>query len=103
MTDQLGESYRQARRELKFQLITWTVFAAWVVGFGAVAAYNAESETVEMTLGMPRWVVWGIAVPWVVAFLITVYFAGWFMQDTELVDDSEPADPASETSAPGNG
>ena len=89
MADQLGESFRQARRELRFQLITWGAFAAWVVGYGAFNAYAAETANVQMTLGMPSWVMWGIAVPWFLAFVITVYFAGWFMQDTELVEDAD--------------
>ena len=88
MSDELGESFRQSRRELTFQLITWTVFASWVVGYCANTAFEAESETVVTTLGMPSWIVWGIAVPWLVAFAVTVVFAGWFMQDTALVDDS---------------
>ncbi len=89
MADQLGESFRQARRELRFQLITWTLFATWVVGYCGFTGFAAESEDVKTTLGMPSWVVWGIAVPWAVAFVVTVYFAGWFMKDTELVDDSD--------------
>jgi len=89
MTDQLGESFRQARRELRFQLTTWALFALWVVGFCGVNAFDAETSDVETILGMPSWVVLGIAVPWFVAFLVTVYFSGWFMQDTDLVDDSE--------------
>lgn len=89
MADQLAESFRQARRELWFQLITWGVFAVWVVGLCGVTAFDAESPSVETTLGMPSWVLWGIAVPWTAAFAVTIYFAGWFMQDTELVDDTE--------------
>jgi hypothetical protein len=106
MSNQLGESFRQARRELRFQLITWTAFAAWVVGYGALNAYAAETENVQMTFGMPSWVMWGIAVPWFLAFVVTVYFAGWFMQDTELVDDADstPAtDVIAEDLVQGNG
>ena len=111
MTDQLGESFRQARRELRFQLITWGAFAAWVVGYGALNAYAAEAYaadtgTVPMTFGMPSWVMWGIAVPLFLAFLITVYFAGWFMQDTELVENAgvtTATDVNSKDPAQGNG
>lgn len=95
MADELGESFRQARRELKFQLVTWTLFAVWVVGYCGVTAFEAEKAEVTTTLGMPDWVVWGIAAPWVVAFVVTVWFAGWFMKDTELVDDFQtPEEPA---------
>ena len=88
MADELGESFRQARRELRFQLITWTAFAVWVVGYCAFTGFAAEKEDVEMMLGMPSWVVLGIGLPWVIAFGITVWFAGWFMKDTELRDGS---------------
>lgn len=100
MSDELGESFRQARRELRFQLITWTLFAIWVVGYCGFTAFDAERADVPTTLGMPSWVLWGIGVPWVIAFVVTVWFAGWFMKDTELVDDLEspesPSEPAPE-------
>jgi len=90
MTDRLGESFRQSRRELRFQLITWAVFAVWVVGYCAMTGFAAEKEDVEILLGMPRWVALGIALPWVVAIAVIGWFSGWYMQDTELVDDSSP-------------
>ena len=97
MTDQLGESFRQARRELRFQLTTWTLFATWVVGYCGLTAFDAEKPDLDTALGLPGWVVWGVGAPWVVAFVVTVWFAGWFMKDTELVDDF--ATPESETEA----
>lgn len=92
MPDQLGESFRQARRELRFQLTTWCVFAMWVVGVCGFTAFDAERPDVDTLFGMPSWVLWGIALPWLIAFVVTVYFAGWYMQDTDLVDDSEPSE-----------
>jgi len=92
MPDQLGESFRQARRELRFQLTTWALFALWVVGYCGYTAFDAERADVPTILGMPSWVLWGIALPWLLAFVVTVYFSGWYMQDTELVDDSESSD-----------
>jgi uncharacterized membrane protein len=92
MPDQLGESFRQARRELRFQLTAWCLFALWVVGFCGYTAFDAERSDVTTILGMPGWVFWGIAVPWIGAFVVTVYFSGWYMQDTDLVDDSETPD-----------
>ncbi len=87
MTDQLGQSFRQARRELRLQLCAWTAFAIWVVAVSGWMAPAAESAEVPTALGMPSWVVWGVALPWLTAFCFTVWFATFFMKDTELVDD----------------
>jgi hypothetical protein len=92
MPDQLAESFRQARRELRFQLTAWSLFALWVVGYCGLTAFDAERSDVATILGMPSWVFWGIAVPWTVAFGVTVYFSSCYMQDTDLVDDSERSD-----------
>jgi len=33
---------------------------------------------------MPSWVVWGIAVPWIVADIFTVWFCFFYMKDDDL-------------------
>ncbi len=100
MPDQLAESFRQAQRELRFQLTTWAVFAAWVTGWCGANAFDARSADVTTTLGMPDWVLWGIAVPWVIAFAVTVWFATRVMQDTELVDDFASPDSTADGTDP---
>jgi hypothetical protein len=90
--ESLGDSFRQSRRELWFMLATWIVFAAWVTTVGALTSFerpDAGSNAVPTLLGMPRWVVLTVALPWMVANLVIVYFATCFMKDTPLVDSAE--------------
>ena len=43
-----------------------------------------DPENIPTTLGMPSWVVWGIAVPWIVADIFTVWFCFFYMKDDDL-------------------
>ena len=49
-------------------------------------------------LGIPDWVFWGIAVPWVLCIVISMWFCFWFMRDDEeqiraATDDGNGASP----------
>ncbi len=76
--------YRQSRRELVTILVVWLVFCVWVVGYCSAFGYRRGPWQLETVLGMPSWVVWGIAVPWVVATLYTVVFGLRVMKDQPL-------------------
>ena len=91
-TESLGDSFRQSRRELWFMLITWIVFAIVVTTIGGLTAFErpaAGEEPVALLLGMPRWVVLTVFLPWIVANAIILYFATRFMKDTPLLDPAE--------------
>lgn len=65
-------------------LVTWVVFAAWTLTYNHFNASGVEGKPVEIVLGMPKWIVFGILVPWVIALTLTVWFALCFMKDTDL-------------------
>jgi len=91
-TESLGDSFRQSRRELWFMLTTWIVFAAVVTTVGALTAFErpaAGEESVALLLGLPRWVVLTVLLPWIAGNAVIFYFATWFMKDTALIDPVE--------------
>ena len=73
----------QARREFVYILIAWTVFMAWVIGYANWHAYPADPSQIRLTFGLPKWVFWGIAVPWAAATTFTVWFALKILTDHE--------------------
>ena len=89
----LEESFRQSRREFWFLIGTWIVFALWTMLVNTRLAGNEGKESVETLLGMPKWVVLGVALPWVSALGVTIWFAFRFMKDTPLEGIEEDATP----------
>ena len=90
--EDLGESFRQSRKELWFMLVSWAVFLIWTLSYNSTHAFDMEKSGIDPIIGMPQWVFFGILVPWVAALVLTICFAMFFMKDTELLDvESEQA------------
>jgi len=84
--------YHHAKRESAWILVTWGIFAAWVIGVSAWLGYGSESDTpIETVLGFPKWVFWGVAVPWFAANLVIITFAWKCMEDDPLSDTTPEA------------
>lgn len=84
----LGESFRQSRKEFWFMVVTWGVFAGWTVLYVGAAGRSEPGEPLDLVWGMPRWVVFGVMIPWALGLSITVWFATRFMKDTDLDPDT---------------
>ena len=83
-----------SRREAKFTLCVFAIFACYTVGVSYAFGYqspNDVSSEVSLTLGMPSWVFWGIVVPWFLANVVTAWYCFCFMKDDPLGDASAPA------------
>ena len=72
-------AFLHARREALHILSAWGICMVWTVGYCALFAY--ESGEVSLLWGMPRWVVVGIVVPWVIATLYSLWFALFYMKE----------------------
>ena len=69
-----------AVRESLWIVGTWCVFAVWMLG----ASYwlpPTTSDPSTILLGMPKWIVLGVFVPWSVATLFTIWFSLGMMTD----------------------
>lgn len=79
-----------ARRESLLALFFYAFLAicsltvCWLLGYQRPA-----NEPVATVLGMPRWVFWGVLVPWLVANLFTFWFCFYYMVDDNLDDTVE--------------
>ena len=85
--------YLNSRRESAFVLCTWLVFCVWVVGVCLKNGYDINPDNLQVTMGMPSWVFWGIGLPWLMANVVTIWFALKFVADDPLED------PPSQTAA----
>ena len=67
-------------------LILWGACFAWTIPYCYLYGYTTPENSAELSvvLGMPAWVVWGVAVPWLVAGLISIALCLWFIQDDDL-------------------
>ena len=89
--------FRNAFREAIGVVLIWVGFCVWVVGSSAVLAYNVEpDDELKLVVGFPAWVFWSVAAPWLVANVVTVWFALRVMKD----DDLGPAPEESEGRQP---
>ena len=85
---ELGASFRQARREFWVMIVTWIVFAGWTLGYNSLSSQGGEGP-VEVLFDLPRWVIFGVVIPWILAVSVTVWFALCFMKDTPLGEEEE--------------
>lgn len=69
-------------------LAAWAVFFAWTIGYCWMNGFaDPDGGEVAVTFGIPSWVLFGIAVPWIVANGFIIWFASCFMKDTDLEGD----------------
>ena len=78
-------------------LIAFSVFLFWCVGASYLLGYDMSPEDINRTVwGIPRWVFWGVALPWMLANVFTFWFAWFFVADDplgdELVEPNRPTD-----------
>ena len=88
-----------ARRELRFTLFTWLVFAVWVIGVSWWRGRLEPGVELRTVMGMPAWVFWGVGVPWVAANVVTFWFCFGYMADDPL--DVVPGEQFSEAEKEG--
>jgi hypothetical protein len=90
--EKLDPVFLNSRRETLFALITWLVFCIWVVGLCVSRGYDIDPAKLETTMGMPSWIFWGVGLPWLMANVVTIWFALKFMVDDPLEEPATDAD-----------
>ena len=84
-----SKHFKQTKRELIIFLTGWLFFAAWVIIYSYFNAYKDQNAEPSITLGMPSWVFWGIALPWICATVFTVYISLFVIKDQEFSNEEE--------------
>lgn len=76
--------FAHSKRELKVLLLVWLIWAVWVLGVSWLFGRSVDVDNPATMLGMPAWAFWGVALPWLGANVITVWFCLKFMADDPL-------------------
>lgn len=104
-SDQVVEfdpTFLNARREAIVIFLAWFAALLWCVPYCYLNGYGLEHDNVSTVWGIPSWVFWGIAAPWGLANLFTVWFCLSYMKLDDLTIGAE-ADAATtdDKNAPG--
>ena len=92
--------FLHARREAVVILCVWLACLVWSLGWYAGHGLSASPDDVATWLGMPRWVVLSIFLPWMVANLLATWFCFGFMVDDDLGEASDEVGSATDAAAP---
>jgi len=78
--------FLNARREAIAIIILWGVAFAWTVPYCYLNGYNTPTDPSELELiwGIPSWVVWGVALPWVVCGAASILLCIFYIKDDDL-------------------
>ena len=91
--NQYDPTFVNSRREAIVIFGSWVVALIWAVPYCYLNGYNvADPEKIKTVFGIPAWLFWGIAAPWIVANLFTTWFCFAYMKDDDLGGnpDEEP-------------
>lgn len=83
------QNYRQTSRDARVAVATWLLALCWVVG---VSWWLGMERPTVLWFGIPKWVVLGVGVPWIVTFAFNTWFSWVLLGETGGVT----ADPAHE-------
>ena len=81
--------YLHSRREAIVTLIGWFVAGCYTLTYCFRNGYNLEPSEMEVIWGMPRWVVMGVFLPWVVANVFAWWFSFRFVKPDDLGRDRD--------------
>lgn len=87
-----------SKREAWIILGLWVAALLWSVPYCYMNGFSSgvDPESIETTMGIPSWVFWGIALPWLVADIFTVWFCLSYMKEDDLGVAHEGEDLAEE-------
>jgi len=74
--------FRQARREALHILVLSGICMVWTIGYCAIFAYGAQN--VQLLWGIPQWVIFGVALPWLTATVYSLWFALFHMKEKQV-------------------
>ena len=83
---ELDPVFVSSRREALIIVAVWFAALCWCVPYCYLTGYGkpVDAATLETVFGVPKWIFWGIAVPWLVADAFTIVFCLFVMRDDDL-------------------
>lgn len=71
-------NYLCARREAGAAMLVWLLAIVWTVG---VSWWLGRETPAPMLFGFPRWIVFGVALPWAACFLFTCWYSLIYLRE----------------------
>ncbi|PHS02931.1 MAG: hypothetical protein COA78_19785 [Blastopirellula sp.] len=81
--------WKNGLREMWIILGVCAVTLAVVTSVSYGLGLPAETGELQLIMGMPRWVVLGVLVPWIAATIFAVWFGLCYMTDDDLGSELE--------------
>lgn len=85
--------FLHCRQEAIVILGVWVAAMIWTLSSCAATGY-VDGQDVPTIFGMPSWVCWGIALPWLVADVVAIALCLFYIRDDDLGVAHEGADVA---------
>ena len=76
-------TFLNTRREALIIFAVWVATLLWAVPFSYLYGYDTGA-VIDTVWGIPSWVFWGIATPWVAASVFALWFSLRGMADDDL-------------------
>ncbi len=89
---QWDPSFISARREAIVICSIFALLLTWAISISYFDGYHYGSVKIPTLLGMPRWIVLGVFVPWIIANAITYWFCFFYMKDDSLLEPEDEED-----------
>jgi hypothetical protein len=95
---------RTARREAWAGLAVWLAAMSYTLAYSYFFGYQRDPASLELTWGVPHWVLWGVLAPWTACTIVSGVFAFLFVADVDLGKEldvpGESPDPAAFSEGP---
>ena len=81
--------FLESRREALIILLLWVAALLWAVPYCYLNGFPETfvAEEFSTVWGIPSWLFWGIAVPWLLADVFTLWFCFFYMKDADLEEE----------------
>ncbi len=81
--------FLNSRREAWGILVFWLSALVWCVPVSYLLGYQRGGESVDRSTlwGVPAWLFWGVALPWLISILASTWFCFRVMKDDPLEVD----------------
>ncbi len=104
-TPEYDPTFLHSRREAAIIFGVWAAALVWTIPYCYFNGYTTlpSPDALETVWGVPSWVFWGVAFPWLLADLFTVWFCFFYMADDDLGDERPAEAPLERKSSAATG
>jgi hypothetical protein len=71
-------NYLRAKREAAVAMIAWLCAIVWTIG---VSFWMGRETPAVMLMELPRWIVFGVALPWTACFVFTCWYSLIYLRE----------------------